>query len=184
MQYTFGLNDSTAALKAGNYSNVRYYQQEFAPNYAAPLWVQPVYTPDSMNYKWSHASELVNSPGGDWLPGCYAMCWYFAQSLTDIMAAAGEAVPLGIVASAQGGTSIEQWTPYDAQAACSSIQCLCTTPHCNGSQPFSSGNCTANGQLFNSLMAPHANYTIRGWVWNQCVHRNHAPLTRPDQLSP
>ena len=163
MQYSFGLNDSTAALKAGRYSNVRYYQQEFAPTYPQPLWVQPVYAPDAFNYVWTHSSGLVNNEGGDWLPGIYAVCWYFGQSLTDIMlAATGSAVPLGIIGSAQGGTMIEQWTPREAQLACSEQQCLCTTPQCNGSQPLSSGNCTNNGALFNSNMAPHANYTIKG----------------------
>ena len=167
MQYTFGLNDSTAALKAGRYANVRYYQQEFAPTYPEPLWVQPVYAPDAFNYVWSHSGDLVGNDGGDWLPGIYAVCWYFAQSLTDMMEDSGQVVPLGIVASAQGGTMIEQWTPAAAQAACSDIQCLCTAPHCNASQPIASGNCTENGWLFNSNMAPHANYTVKGWVWHQ-----------------
>jgi len=166
MQYTFGLNDSTAALKAGRYANVRYYQQEFAPYPAEPLWVQPVYAPDAFNYKWSHSGDLVGNEGGDWLPGIYAVCFYFGQSLTDIMEAAGEVIPLGIVGSAQGGTMIEQWTPLSAQQTCSEIQCLCTTPQCNGSQPLSP-NCTNNGRIFNALMAPHANYTIKGWVFHQ-----------------
>lgn len=106
-----------------------------------------MYAPDAFNYQWTHAGGLVNNDGGDWLPGIYAVCWYFGQSLTDIMAAAGEVVPLGIIGSAQGGTMIEMWAPLAAQQVCSDIQCLCTTPHCNGSAPLSSGNCTNNGLL-------------------------------------
>ena len=174
MSFTFGLNASKAAIRAGRYANVRYYSTEYADQFASPLWVQQKYIGGGYFNQWTPAAGLVGQADGDWLESIYATCWYFAQELSVLLdAEAGGAnlgVPIGIIGTAQGGTQIESWTPAGYQAACSSISCLCSTPHCNSSQPFNPENCTGNGGLFNGLIAPYANLSIRGAIWYQLVH--------------
>jgi flagellar motor switch protein FliM len=91
----------------------------------------------------------------------------FAQALTDLMQGNGSVVPIGLVHTAVGGTMIEQWSPFDAQAACVNATCLCTTPGCDQLQPINAANCTGNGQLFNALVAPFVNMSVFGWLWYQ-----------------
>ena len=170
MSFTFALNASVAAIKAGNYSNLRYYQIEYAPWAAAPMWVLPQYATQGLGYQWWRSGDLVGQVDGrgnpaDALRDAYATCFYFAQALTDQMAAAGAVVPIGVLASAQGGTMIESWTPPGAQSVCTDIGCLCSTPHCNSSQPFDPAVCTGNGELFNSMVAPFVNMTVFGHIW-------------------
>ena len=207
MRYTFGLNDSTAAIKRGELANIRYFSTEYADSYAIPQFVQQKYINGGYFNSWTPAAGLVGQPGGDWLVDVYATCFYFAQELTRLLdAAAGglnKGVPVGIIGTAQGGTQIESWLPIDAQldAGCSEVSCMCATPHCNASQPLNAQNCTNNGGLFNGLIAPYANLTIKGAVWYQvrrasvlarssrvraCTHSRYlltcAPRTRPARV--
>ena len=76
------------------------------------MWVLPPYSSLGLGYTWTLASQMVggvdkNGEPADLLRSAYATCYYFAQSLTDQMAAAGKVVPIGVLASAQGGTQIE-----------------------------------------------------------------------------
>ena len=48
-----------------------------------------------------------------------AACWFFGQSLTDGWVERGEpVVPLGMVTSNWGGTTVQQWTPVTALPQC------------------------------------------------------------------
>ena len=94
MSFTFALNASVAALKAGNYSNIKYYQIEYAPWDADPMWVLPRYATQGLGYQWWNSRDLVGQVDArgnpaDLLRDAYATCFYFAQALTDQMASAG-----------------------------------------------------------------------------------------------
>ena len=195
MSFTFGLNASTAAIKNGELANIRYYSTEYADSYAVPQYVQQRYLGGGYFNQWTPSWALVGNAthaGDDWLPSIYATCWYFAQELTRLLdAAAGgmnKGVPIGIIGTAQGGTLIEAWTPLQDQLACSAINCMCPQPHCNGSQPINEANCTANGGLFNGLIAPYANLSVKGAIWYQgkCLRPKPGPppMTTPPALSP
>lgn len=107
-----------------------------------------------------------------------AACFYYAQALTDRMVAeaaktgdeADAVVPLGMIESAYGGTTIEQWLSIPQQLKCSNITCLA-----NKSLPMSAANaqaCTQNAQygnggLWRGMTAPFVNMTLTGWLWYQ-----------------
>ena len=84
---------------------------------------------------------------------------------------AADPVPLGMIESAYGGTTIEQWVPIPDQLKCSNISC-----HANKSLPVSASTierCThdaqeGNGGLWRGMTAPFVNMTLTGFLW--CVH--------------
>ena len=133
-----------------------------------------------MLHNWTVADENIvpNGGKGDRCPRneCTvidqfsAACWYFAQSLTDRMKATDDVVPLGMIESAYGGTTIEQWLSVDSQLQCSNVSC-----HANSSNPYSKSTaeeCTkdsemGNGGLYNGMVAPFVNMTMAGFVWYQ-----------------
>eukprot|EP01052_Picozoa_sp_SAG31_P011615 SAG31_NODE_661_length_13035_cov_12.057591_9_plen_84_part_00 len=83
------------------------------------------------------------------------------------MVADGDVVPLGMIESAFGGTTIEQWLPIDAQLQCANISC-----HANSSLPVTPATielCTndaeaGNGGLWSGMVAPFVNMTVTGWT--------------------
>jgi hypothetical protein len=137
-----------------------------------------------------------------------AACWYFAQALTDRMVAEAEAdmlaaaagdvdavatapVPLGMIESAYGGTTIEQWITVPEQLGCSNITCLSnnslspTTPasmgkECTACAPSAKTCAYGNGGLYRGMVAPFINMygvvflgvstvATRGWHWFPCM---------------
>lgn len=94
-----------------------------------------------------------------------AACWYFGQSLTDDWVARGETVvPLGLVTSNWGGTTVQQWTPVDALPQCRNAS--------GGTTVFNRTD-LANGALYAGMVAPFVNMTIKGAVWYQGCVRMH-----------
>ena len=161
--YTFERNDSLAQIAAGKYHNVRIYQH---PHIAAqtPQWVAEqrpsVKAPLEMQWntaQMAHDIQVVESsylhPAANMsaLTQFSGLCWYFAQELTDLMLANNdEAVPIGMMDLAWGGTMIEQWTTNSTTAECK--------------------NCTVNagsGTLYNGMVGPFANTTLSGFLWYQ-----------------
>ena len=93
-----------------------------------------------------------------------AACLYFGLGLSNRMAnattvagedEAGVAVPLGMMGVSWGGTLIEQWTNLEHQKACHNISCL-------------GPNCVGNGALYNGMVAPFVNMSVKGFVWCEC----------------
>jgi hypothetical protein len=88
-----------------------------------------------------------------------AACWFFGQSLTDGWVERGEpVVPLGMVTSNWGGTTVQQWTPVTALSQCTNAT--------GGSTVFNRTD-LANGALYSGMVAPFVNMTIKGAVWYQ-----------------
>ena len=111
-----------------------------------------------------------------------AVCWYFGKSLSDKMAAerADEnavPVPIGLIASTVGGTSIQEWLPPSATGndTCTEGNCgwveqpVSELPACakaNNSDVWSCPS-SACSTLWHSQIAPFVNLTIAGAIWYQ-----------------
>ena len=119
-----------------------------------------------------------------------AVCWYFGMSLSDMRAAeaaktgSSDQVPIGLIASSVGGTTIQQWLPpwANGNETCSDNNCgwveqldpskpeqPAGTPQCMNetlSNVYScpSGTCST---LWHSMIAPYVNMTIAGATWYQ-----------------
>jgi hypothetical protein len=170
LKNTFDRNASLAALLAGKYSTLRFFNLPAATSTSPRFVVNASRGPGPNDGYWRHASaaaaDIVDpSTGESAFVSFSSTAWYFGQALTDLMQANGSAVPIGLIHTAVGGTMVEQWAPFDAQLGCVNATCLCTSPACNRLQPLNPANCTGNGQLFNALVAPFVNVTVFGWLW-------------------
>ena len=117
MHFTFERNDTYEAVGRNEYTNIRVFHLDHSPApFASPVWILDA---KSVLHNWTVADETIvqNGGKGDQCPHnkCTvidqfsAACWYFAQSLTDRMKTTdGDVVPLGMIESAYGGTTIEQ----------------------------------------------------------------------------
>jgi len=94
-----------------------------------------------------------------------------------------EKVPIGLIESAFGGTMIESWLPVASQLACANITCTAnqtqrftkdTAAACaaaaaaaGGSAGASAKGAGSNSELFNGMVSPFVDYTLKGWLWYQ-----------------
>ena len=194
MHFTFEKNDTYAAVAADRYTNIRLFHLAHNPvPYSEMAWL---INSSVVTTNWTVADHHIVDTGGKGeqcpdqgksnRPQCTAIdqfsaaCWYFAQALTDRMVAEAEAtgsstdpVPLGMIESAYGGTTIEQWVSLEEQVqpgTCSNITCLA-----NKSAPVTPATAKActenaeegNGGLWRGMTAPFINMTLRGWLWYQ-----------------
>jgi hypothetical protein len=84
-----------------------------------------------------------------------SVCYYFGKALHKRMAADGEVVPMGLIKNCWGGSLIEAWVPERDAAG----DTYCTDRKVrDGRTP---------GKLFNSMITPVSNATIKGWLWYQ-----------------
>ena len=160
LDYTFSVNASVAAIKQGQYSNIRLFAGpmnfDFATNQTDVFVINADQAGDAEQNKnqlstggWRFPRNLIEAvPNGHnekpWFNTnefgkFYATCWYTFQSLTDSLIAEGQKPPpFGLVAVAVGGTKIAQWVEWDAQAACSNVTC-CVSLDCTQSPPYPNG---------------------------------------------
>lgn len=104
------------------------------------------------SYDWAFNSTVLEQFS--------AMCFYFAQALTDELTAAqtDSTVPIGLVASSVGGTTIEHWSPNSTLDEC---------PRATRT--------ASNAQLYNGMVAPFLNMSVKGFVWYQVSERDQQP---------
>jgi hypothetical protein len=120
------------------------------------------------------------------------MCWYFGKNLADQMAKEaelmGEApIPIGLIHSSIGGTTIQQWMPPSTvgNATCAENNCdyveqldprtpiqprteaKCTNVSQSSVWSCPSGTCS---DLWHGMIAPWVNVTISGAIWYQGTH--------------
>jgi hypothetical protein len=118
-----------------------------------------------------------------------AVCWYFGQSLAEARAAdpafaAADPVPIGLIASSVGGTTIQQWLPpwANTNATCADNNCgwveqlspvkpvqPATTASCTNETLATVYSCPSGtcSTLWHSMIAPYVNLTIAGALWYQ-----------------
>jgi len=75
------------------------------------------------------------------------VCWFFGRALADGFAGA-DRVPLGLISSNVGGTSVRLWTPASATAECTR-------------------SVAGDGELYNGMIAPFASLPISGIIYYQ-----------------
>ena len=151
LQHTFGLNSTLKSIAAGE------FEGEFGPKIrmltmphaqpAEPVFVtaQPPPPPPGSLHVWNTPSNLTGSFS--------ALCWNFAVSL---MNKTEPDVPLGLISSNVGGTTIQAWSEKaKLLAACGDV----TTP---------GGDDSYYGGLYNGMIAPLLNMSVRGFLW--CKH--------------
>jgi sialate O-acetylesterase len=81
-----------------------------------------------------------------------ATCWFHGKAIADAL---GPTVPIGLIESAWGGTSIQVWEPAGIVSAC-------------GDPPaYPGGWPVATSSLWNSMTAPFAGMRVSGIVWYQ-----------------
>ena len=85
-----------------------------------------------------------------------ATCMYFGAELIAAREAQGlEAVPVGLIQSAIGGSQIEAWMDNQTRTRCRN-------------QSLSGGAVPQdNGRLYYGMTAPFVNYSVAGWLWYQ-----------------
>jgi len=176
MEHTFTRNESVAAIKAGKYHNIRMMtaislaspEPAYVTNRSARGGGDPNFPTDKKESlspdgsAWATAAQMASgiSPGKHNAWGGYnnsfnqsslnlysAACFYFAQSLTDLI---GEEVPLGLITSAWGGTMIESWADNSTLSSC---------------PPTGQRVSGANGLLYNGMVLPYVNMSLRGFIW-------------------
>lgn len=119
-------------------------------------------------------------PNDDWLYNSInqfsAACWHFAEHLTDMMEHNNETVvPFGLVSSQWGGTMVEHWQPNSTLNAgvCKNASGGAYAPWQNKRWDIDSG------ALYNGMVRPFLNMTIRGALWYQ----GRAPVKPADRKS-
>ena len=155
MHYSFQRDELVAAIRAGSYANVRFFQYGGMGNQVdgtAPAWATTVAT--APMWPWQNLTAAINATGYASFDTFSALAFHFAAALTDLRAAAGgAAVPIGVITNAVGGTTIEAWSSREMLA-----QCRNTTTG-NGAAPATA--------LFYGMAAPFVNMSIKSWLWLQ-----------------
>ncbi len=106
-----------------------------------------------------------------------AVGWYFATAVN-----AAVDVPVGILACNWGGSAVESWMPEEVVRSYpeSTIPSLRHEPFLDEGGWY---NCTSNYVMYNGMLYPVHNYTIKGFIWyqgetNAWLHRYY-----PERLS-
>jgi hypothetical protein len=212
---TVSRNESYAAVATGKYDHIRLYQTGWRMGRKSPTWIMPQEPDDSQGYP--QQTWQVPRGCGDHRPGAgptcslqrfSAMCWYFGKNLADKMAEEAElgepAVPIGLIHSSIGGTTIQQWMPPSTVG-----NTTCTENNCGHmeqldprkpTQPSTEAKCTNASQvsvwscpcgtcsdLWHGMIGPWVNVTISGAIWylpvpGSCLPSPPAPLACTERL--
>lgn len=181
--FTFERNNSISKIASGEYTNIKMWFSAESPLFANQTgnWIQgeqgqrgtclgkgrgPSMWCSGYDLVYTWMRQELNETQFEEAP---ALCWYFAQYLTDIFISNGETPPpIGMMSTPEGGTMIEQWSEFSSQKdSCLNVTCLCSTSNCNQSQPLDRTICSGNGGLYNAHTEPLLNTTIKGWLWLQ-----------------
>ena len=102
-----------------------------------------------------------------------AACWYTAEALTDMAAAAGEPeVPLGLIETNWGGTMVEHWQP---NASLNGQVCKNASGGAYSAAQLNRWDIDA-GALWNGMLLPLVNMTVKAALWCASAMREAALL--------
>lgn len=101
MRYTLTRHASYAALAEGRYQNIRLFNYGFARVGDAPASGSPAWTTGPLRNEVMWAR-----PTNESVDAFASTCWYYGEALVDIFAEPD--LPLGLLLSSVGGTTIEQ----------------------------------------------------------------------------
>uniref|UniRef100_H2ZGF6 Sialate O-acetylesterase domain-containing protein n=1 Tax=Ciona savignyi TaxID=51511 RepID=H2ZGF6_CIOSA len=143
MQFTVSMlkNPAQELELASKYTDIRLMtvMEEVSP--------LPKYDLIKIQELWSIPSNATLA-GTDW-SYFSAVCWLYGRHLFDALQ-----VPIGLVSSTWGGTPIEAWSSGDA------------LNHC-GLDGLKQVNPSQNSVLWNAMIHPLLNMTIKGAIWYQ-----------------
>lgn len=150
MLHSLTRNDTVRAIRAGKYANMRIHGMKGNMNPFQP-WV-------ALKQALAKAPDSTNGPPCDpatdsdcsALMGFPATCYYFGESLTDQLAASGSAPPIGLINTAWGGSTIEQWLSNDTISKCEFA-----------------GQSSSNQEWHDQRVLPYVGMTVKGWTWYQ-----------------
>lgn len=181
---SFSRNRTYDAVRQGKYRHIRMFtmHNRALPDSAWPS-VDPFIAPtgnewtlpDVGTYPCDDGRPLepcLTNPATDaWVNNTVmsfsATCWYFAEVLSDLAEAKGEEpVPIGLVHSSVGGTTVEQWQP---NASLNAQVCRNAT----GGQYTPKQGAAPAGALWNGMVLPFVNMTIKGVLWYQGENNIH-----------
>ncbi|CAH1270682.1 SIAE [Branchiostoma lanceolatum] len=171
----YASNDSAEIARAADYPHVRLFTADMVASDS------PLYDLRAIMQPWAVASpESISGPphsglGMHW--GYFsAVCWFFGRDLYDSIA-----VPIGLVVSAWGGTAIEAWSPPEVIKTCN-FTTSGTERMDNVPKPVSNsllfgeasweadiivGERQNNSALWNAMIHPFLNMTMKGVIWYQ-----------------
>ena len=199
MEFTHEQNATYANISAGRLSNIRVFHMGHNPlRFGQHADVLAGGDNPLVLANWTTADAAGLAPLGKSGKSVFqqfsAACLYFGVELTLRMqqqqqqqgaAAAGTGqpvvVPLGLVESAFGGTTIEQWMSPAAQLRCANVTCVgnhslpfsaataeqCANGGFGGGGQLGAKGAGGNGALWEGQVRPFVNMTVTGWLWYQ-----------------
>ncbi len=102
---------------------------------------------DSVAAPWKDCSPATVTPWS-------AVCYFFGSTLVDALQ-----VPVGMIASCWGGTTVESWTPAEI--------CRSYTDLKQDKASLSKGKTNTPIVRYNGMIHPIAGYTLKGFIWYQ-----------------
>lgn len=191
---TVSRNTSYAAVAKGTYNHVRLFQTGWRMDRETANWILPQKPDDSQGYP-QQTWQLPEGCADQRFATCSlqrfsAICWYFGKNLADIAAeqagSPASPVPIGLIHSSIGGTTIQQWMPPSTvgNSTCTENNCghceqlapsrqpavqpaiesKCTNASTRSVWSCPSGTCST---LYNGMIAPFVNMTVAGAIWYQ-----------------
>ena len=133
--HTVSRNDSIAAIASGRYSNIRLYGLQGNMNADQP---------------WATLKDAI---AAGTFERYSSTCYYYGESLTDELGGTA-APPIGLIHTAWGGSTIEQWLDNQTISTCSNAT---LSPQ--------------NQEYHENRVLPWMDMTIKGWVWCKHDHR-------------
>jgi sialate O-acetylesterase len=111
------------------------------------------------NYSWCQCSQMAwTRPDAVTVRGFSATSWFTAVALRKIVPALHDDVPIGIVKSSKGGSTIDLWSSEDARR-----QCKPPGPP----PPPCAAPALCPGSLWSQMMAPLAGLKFKAVTWYQ-----------------
>ncbi|XP_070577327.1 LOW QUALITY PROTEIN: sialate O-acetylesterase-like [Ptychodera flava] len=173
MQFTVNevFNASQEMMESYKYPNVRLFTADLVESH------EPYYDLKSVLEPWSIPSPETVAKG----PKVYfsALCWFYGRNIYDHFK-----YPIGLVVSCWGGTPIEAWSSPDSLRKCNitdepvkdrkliyPMKNPAVPPNYGGEVPGPA----EHSILWNSMIHPFLNLTVRGVLWYQGESNAPAP---------
>ena len=90
-----------------------------------------------------------------------AVGWHFAKMLNAVLD-----VPVGLVSCNWGGSALESWLPKDVVYTYPE-NTLPSGQYASKKDPGGSYNCASPAVMYNGMIYPIRNYTLKGFIWYQ-----------------
>ena len=172
------------ALAAQTYANVRLFAVAMV-GADTPQPDFPPLTPTSQ-CSWNHDKANASDSAykcNEWMPSTPATNGHFSAiclfTALEIAKRHTGTRPIGLIYSAFGGTSASLWAPPEAYAKCPGT----TTDGGRDAEKTEGSLAAAPGSLFNAMIAPLVQYSIRSVLWMQGENDAASETTTPGWYS-